>query len=61
MERTIVVLGVSAAGGSEHEHRDILEAFEAGDLERARVALRVNVETGKRIAREAIDRAGGTL
>jgi DNA-binding GntR family transcriptional regulator len=61
MERTIVVLGVSAAGGSEHEHRDIFEAFEAGNLQKAKRALRANVETGKRIAREAIDQAGGTL
>jgi DNA-binding GntR family transcriptional regulator len=61
MERTILVLGVSAAGDSTPEHTRIVEAFEAGDLQSARAALRSNVETGKRIAREAIERADGTL
>lgn len=61
MERTILVLGISAAGESTPEHIRILEAFEAGDLEAARTVLRANVETGKGIAREAIERAGGTL
>src|SRR2546422_200534 len=61
MERTILVLGVSAAGDSTPEHTRIVEAFEAGDLQAARAALRSNVETGKRIAREAIERADGTL
>jgi DNA-binding GntR family transcriptional regulator len=43
------------------EHRRIVEAFEAGDLEAARRAIRDHVETGKRIALEAIERAGGVL
>jgi len=61
MERTILVLGVSAAGGSSEEHAEIVAAYEAGDLERLRAALRRNVATGKRIARLAIERAGGVL
>lgn len=61
MERTILVLGVSAAGGSSEEHAEIVAAYEADDLERLRAALRSNVATGKRIARLAIERAGGGL
>jgi DNA-binding GntR family transcriptional regulator len=61
MERTIIVLGVSAAGGSSSEHREIYNAVVAGDLDRTRTALRANVETGKRIANEAIEQVGGTL
>jgi DNA-binding GntR family transcriptional regulator len=61
MERTIIVLGVSAAGGSSSEHQEIYDAFVAGDLDRTRAALRANVETGKRIANEAIEQVGGTL
>jgi DNA-binding GntR family transcriptional regulator len=61
MERTIVMLGVSAAGGSTEEHTEIVAAYGAGDLERVRTALRANVATGKRIARLAIERAGGRI
>jgi DNA-binding GntR family transcriptional regulator len=43
------------------EHRRIVEAFRAGDLGTAEVAIRAHVETGRRIALEAIDRAGGIL
>ena len=43
------------------EHGRIVEAFEAGDVGAARRAIREHVETGKRIALEAIDRAGGVL
>lgn len=43
------------------EHRRIVEAFEAGDLDAARRAIREHVATGKRIALDAIDRAGGVL
>jgi DNA-binding GntR family transcriptional regulator len=61
MERTILVVGISAAGASSSEHREIYEAFASGDLERARLVLRANVETGKRIARQAIEQVGGVL
>jgi len=43
------------------EHRRIVEAFRAGDLEAAARAIRAHVETGKRIALDAIERAGGVL
>lgn len=43
------------------EHRRIVEAFEAGDLDAGRQAIRGHVETGKRIALDAIERAGGVL
>jgi DNA-binding GntR family transcriptional regulator len=43
------------------EHRRIVEAFESGDLDAARAAIREHVETGKRIALDAIKRAGGVL
>jgi DNA-binding GntR family transcriptional regulator len=43
------------------EHRRIVEAFETGDLDSARRAIRDHIETGRRIALEAIERAGGVL
>jgi DNA-binding GntR family transcriptional regulator len=43
------------------EHRRILEAFEAGDVEAARATIREHIETGRRIAIEALERAGGVL
>ena len=60
-ERALLVLGVSAAGDSDAEHRAIVEAFERADLAGARAALRANVETGREISRAAIERAGGVL
>jgi len=43
------------------EHRRIVEAFGAGDLEAAERAIREHVDTGCRIALDAIERAGGVL
>ena len=43
------------------EHRRIVEAFEAGDGDAAEDAIRAHIETGRRIALEAIERAGGVL
>ncbi len=43
------------------EHVELVEAFEEGSLERVGAAIRVHVETGKRLAREAIEQAGGVL
>jgi DNA-binding GntR family transcriptional regulator len=43
------------------EHRRIVEAFEAGDRGAAKVAIATHIHTGKRIALEAIERAGGSL
>ncbi len=50
--------------GHEHlvtEHRRIVEAFSAGDLAAAERAIREHIETGRRIALDAIERAGGTI
>lgn len=60
-ERALVVLGVSAAGDSDAEHRAIVAAYERGERAAAEAALRRNVETGRQIARAAIERAGGVL
>jgi DNA-binding GntR family transcriptional regulator len=43
------------------EHRAIVDAFAAADLEEARRAIRTHIGTGRRIALEAIERAGGVL
>jgi DNA-binding GntR family transcriptional regulator len=43
------------------EHRRIVEAFAAGELDAAEAAIREHIETGRRIALDAIERAGGVL
>ncbi len=43
------------------EHRRIVDAFAAGDLREAERAIREHIETGRRIALDAIERAGGVL
>jgi DNA-binding GntR family transcriptional regulator len=43
------------------EHRAIVEALEERDRDAARAAITRHVETGRRIALEAIERAGGSL
>jgi len=43
------------------EHVEIVEAFEREDLRRVSTAISLHVETGKRLAREAIEQAGGVL
>lgn len=43
------------------EHRRIVETFATGDLGGAEQAIRDHVETGSRIALDAIERAGGEL
>ena len=43
------------------EHRRIVEAFHAGDPAAAERAIRAHIETGRRIALDAIERAGGLL
>jgi DNA-binding GntR family transcriptional regulator len=43
------------------EHRAILETLEARDAVAARAAIARHVETGRRIALDAIERAGGSL
>jgi DNA-binding GntR family transcriptional regulator len=60
-ERAMLVLGVSAAGGSSDEHRAIVRAYEQGDLDAACAALEKNLETGRQISRAAIEHAGGVI
>jgi DNA-binding GntR family transcriptional regulator len=43
------------------EHRRIVEAFAAHELGSARQAIREHIETGRRIALDAIERAGGVI
>jgi DNA-binding GntR family transcriptional regulator len=43
------------------EHRAICDAYEAGDLEAARAAIRAHIASGKRVALAAANRAGGAL
>jgi DNA-binding GntR family transcriptional regulator len=43
------------------EHRRIVEAFQAESLGAAHDAIRAHIETGRRIALDAIERAGGVL
>ena len=60
MER--VLAGPDAAGGDvAAEHIELVEAFEAADLPRLGTVIRVHVATGKRLAVEAIEQAGGVL
>ena len=43
------------------EHGRIVDAFRTGELAAAECAIREHVETGRRIALDAIERAGGVL
>src|SRR5688572_27543174 len=43
------------------EHAAIVTAYEAGDLEAAREAIRLHIATGRRIALDAIEGSGGLL
>jgi DNA-binding GntR family transcriptional regulator len=56
-----ILAGSRSAGDSSSEHRRIVEACEAGDLDAAPGAIRANVETAKRLGIAAIERAGGVL
>lgn len=58
-----VIRGGRVEGHSDlvTEHRRIVDAFHAGDLQAAQEAIRAHIETGRRIALEAIERAGGVL
>jgi DNA-binding GntR family transcriptional regulator len=58
-----VIRGGRLEAGSylPREHGAIVAAYEAGDLEAARAAIRAHIATGRRIALEAIDGAGGVL
>jgi DNA-binding GntR family transcriptional regulator len=58
-----VVRGGQVEGGDylATEHGAIVEAFERGDLDAARAAIRAHVESGRSIALEALERNGGVL
>ena len=58
-----VIRGGKLEGGSNlpTEHGAIVDAYEAGDLEAARAAIRAHICTGRRIALEAIEGSGGVL
>ena len=58
-----VIRGGKLEGGSylPTEHGAIVAAYETGDLEAARTAIRAHIATGRRIALEAIEETGGVL
>ena len=43
------------------EHRAIVAAYEAGDIDAAQAAIRAHIASGKRVALVAANRAGGAL
>ena len=43
------------------EHGAIVDAFEAGELATAQTAIRAHIDTGRRIALDALEQAGGAL
>jgi DNA-binding GntR family transcriptional regulator len=58
-----VIRGGGLEGGAylAIEHGAIVAAFEAGDVVAAKAAIRTHIDTGRRIALEALDSAGGVL
>jgi benzoate/toluate 1,2-dioxygenase reductase subunit len=60
MER-VLSGNVDGLGDVAVEHVELVAAFEAGDVERVNAAIRAHMATGKRLATEAIEQAGGVL
>jgi DNA-binding GntR family transcriptional regulator len=58
-----VIRGGKLEGGSylPTEHAAIVDAYEAGDLDAARTAIRAHIATGRRIALDGIESTGGVL
>ena len=58
-----VIRGGKLEGGSylPTEHGAIVDAYEAGDLDAAQAAIRAHIATGRSIALDAIESAGGIL
>ena len=58
-----VIRGGKLEGGAylPTEHAAIVDAYEAGDLDAARAAIRTHIASGRRIALEAIEETGGVL
>ncbi len=61
MERVLFAGPTRTAGNSTEEHTAIVAAYEAGDLDAARMAIIANVETGQQIAVATIEACGGVL
>jgi DNA-binding GntR family transcriptional regulator len=61
MERVLFSGPTRTAGNSSDEHRAIVAAYAAGDLDAARAAITANIETGQRIAVTVIEASGGAL
>jgi len=61
MERVLFSGPTRTAGNSTEELRAIVAAYEAGDLDAARMAIIANIETGQRIAVAMIEASGGVL
>jgi DNA-binding GntR family transcriptional regulator len=53
--------GLEAGAYLAREHGAIVDAYEHGDLEAARDAIRAHIATGRSIALDAIETAGGVL
>ena len=58
-----MIRGGKLEGGEylAREHRAIVESFEANDLHGTQQAIRTHIESGRQIALDAIERAGGVL
>jgi DNA-binding GntR family transcriptional regulator len=58
-----VIRGGQLEAGStlSTEHEAIVDAYETGDLAAARKAIRAHIATGRRIALDALESAGGVL
>ena len=61
MERVLFSGPTRTAGNSTEEHSAIVAAYEAGDLDAARMAIIANIEAGQRIAVAMIEASGGVL
>ena len=61
MERVLFSGPTRTAGNSSEEHKAIVAAYEAGDLDAARAAIVANIDTGLRIAVAVIETSGGAL
>lgn len=61
VDRAILGLPSTDAGGSTAEHTEIVEAIAVGDADRACAAVEANIETGRRLTLAAVELAGGVL
>jgi DNA-binding GntR family transcriptional regulator len=61
MERVLFSGPTRTAGNSTEEHRAIVAAYEAADLDAARAAIVASVEAGEQIAVAMIEASGGVL